>query len=227
MPHRKTCKRFNNPCDAHALTFSCFRRQAFLSKDGSRQWLIEAIDRSRRKLPFHVWAYVIMPDHAHLLVWPRRKGGAALFAQTSSEKERRPLFFSVRFFSRGKAPVFRVPRFIRFSALRAITDFGKSGWPDHASAGPIGHMGITETLPPSRVLLLLPFALRFRWLGSVERWIAVVHPDDLDRIGNVVKLADARCGVIFYQQPITPVHENGQRPGENTQPYSPSHDKPS
>jgi hypothetical protein len=66
VPHRKTCKRFNNPCDAHALTFSCFRRQPFLSKDGSRQWLIEGIDRARRKLPFHVWAYVIMPDHAHL-----------------------------------------------------------------------------------------------------------------------------------------------------------------
>jgi putative transposase len=70
MPHRKTCKRYNNPGDAHALTFSCFRRQAFLSKDGSRQWLIEAIDRARRKLHFHVWAYVIMPEHAHLLVWP-------------------------------------------------------------------------------------------------------------------------------------------------------------
>jgi putative transposase len=70
MSHRKTCKRYNNPGDAHALTFSCFRRQAFLSKDGSRQWLIEAVDRARRMHRFHVWAYVIMPEHAHLLVWP-------------------------------------------------------------------------------------------------------------------------------------------------------------
>ena len=70
MPHRKTCKRYNTPGDAHALTFSCFRRQAFLSKDGSRQWLIEAIERARETLRFHVWAYVIMPEHAHLLVWP-------------------------------------------------------------------------------------------------------------------------------------------------------------
>jgi putative transposase len=70
MPHRKTCKRHNNPGDAHALTFSCFQRQPFLSKDRSRQWLIEAIDRARDKLHFHVWAYVIMPEHAHLLVWP-------------------------------------------------------------------------------------------------------------------------------------------------------------
>ena len=70
MPHRKTCKRYNTPGDAHALTFSCFQRQPFLIKDRSRQWLIEAIDRARGKLHFHVWAYVIMPEHAHLLVCP-------------------------------------------------------------------------------------------------------------------------------------------------------------
>jgi putative transposase len=73
MPHRKTCKRQNTPGDAHALTFSCFRRQAFLSKDRCRQWLIEGIDRARDKLRFHVWAYVVMPEHAHLLVWPTQK----------------------------------------------------------------------------------------------------------------------------------------------------------
>ena len=33
MPDRKTCKRYNNPGEAHALTFSCFRRQTFLGKD--------------------------------------------------------------------------------------------------------------------------------------------------------------------------------------------------
>ena len=70
MVHRKTCKRFNTPGEAHALTFSCFRRQPFLSKDGGRQGLVDAIEQARRKLAFHVWAYVIMPEHAHLLVWP-------------------------------------------------------------------------------------------------------------------------------------------------------------
>ncbi len=70
MPHRKTCKRFNNPGDAHALTFSCFHRQPFLIKDRTRRWLIDAIDQARRKHQYHLWAYVIMPEHAHLLVWP-------------------------------------------------------------------------------------------------------------------------------------------------------------
>jgi putative transposase len=70
MFRHKTCKRYNDPSHAHALTFSCFKRQAFLSKDRSRTWLIEAIDRARTKHRFHVWAYVIMPEHAHLLIWP-------------------------------------------------------------------------------------------------------------------------------------------------------------
>jgi len=70
MIYRKSCKRYNDPGHAHALTFSCFRRQAFLSKDRSRTWLVEAIDRARAKHHFHVWAYVIMPEHAHLFIWP-------------------------------------------------------------------------------------------------------------------------------------------------------------
>jgi putative transposase len=70
MRHRKTCKRYNDPGHAHVLTFSCFRRQPFLSKDRSRQWFIEAVDRARLKHRFHVWAYVMMPEHVHLLLWP-------------------------------------------------------------------------------------------------------------------------------------------------------------
>jgi putative transposase len=70
MHNRNRCKRYNDPGHAHALTFSCFHRQAFLSKDRSRNWLTEAIDRARTKHHFHVWAYVIMPEHAHLLFLP-------------------------------------------------------------------------------------------------------------------------------------------------------------
>jgi putative transposase len=70
MTHRKTCKRFNDPGHAHALTFSCFRRQPFLSKHRSRAWFIEALERARDKHRFHIWAYVIMPEHAHVLLWP-------------------------------------------------------------------------------------------------------------------------------------------------------------
>ncbi len=68
---RKTCKRYNEPGHAHELTFSCHKRLPLLSKDRTRRWLIEAIHEARRSCKFDLWAYVIMPEHAHLLVWPR------------------------------------------------------------------------------------------------------------------------------------------------------------
>jgi putative transposase len=50
--HRKLCRRINEPGHAHALTFSCFQRRPFLSKDGSRRWLIAAIEQARAKHAF-------------------------------------------------------------------------------------------------------------------------------------------------------------------------------
>src|SRR5687767_2147446 len=73
VPHRKRCKRFNDPGHAHYLTFSCFQRRPFLSRDRTRQWLVDAIALSREKHEFDLWAYVIMPEHAHAIILPRRE----------------------------------------------------------------------------------------------------------------------------------------------------------
>jgi putative transposase len=70
MPHRKTCQRFNDVGHAHFLTFSCFRRQPFLAYDRAGGWLVDAVNRAREKHRFHVWAYVVTPEHVHLLIWP-------------------------------------------------------------------------------------------------------------------------------------------------------------
>jgi hypothetical protein len=69
-PHSKLCRRLNEPGHAHALTFSCFRRQPFLSRDRTRRWMLEAIASARATHGFHLWAYVLMPEHLHLLIWP-------------------------------------------------------------------------------------------------------------------------------------------------------------
>jgi putative transposase len=67
----KTCRRYNDPGDAHTLTFSCFQQRPFLSSERTCMWLIDALDSARRRHGFELWAYVIMPDHVHLLIWPR------------------------------------------------------------------------------------------------------------------------------------------------------------
>jgi putative transposase len=74
MPRRKIRHRqnYNDPGDAHELTWSCYQRYQFLRAERSCVWLKEAIDEARVELDFAVWAYVFMPEHVHLIVWPRR-----------------------------------------------------------------------------------------------------------------------------------------------------------
>ena len=66
----KRCKRFNDPGHAHELTCSCFQQQPFLTGDMARNWLVDAIKLARQRHSFHLWAYVIMPEHVHILLWP-------------------------------------------------------------------------------------------------------------------------------------------------------------
>jgi putative transposase len=68
--HRKQVRSYNTPGHAHELTFSCFRRLPLLSRDRTRRWFIEALEQARRKLRLFLWAYVIMPEHVHVLLCP-------------------------------------------------------------------------------------------------------------------------------------------------------------
>jgi putative transposase len=68
----KTCRRYNDAGHAHSLTFTCFHGKAFLSKSRTCQWLIDALSTARERLQFDVWAYVIMPEHCHILLFPRQ-----------------------------------------------------------------------------------------------------------------------------------------------------------
>ncbi|HOI56879.1 MAG TPA: transposase [Phycisphaerae bacterium] len=72
--HRKTRRTFNEPGHAHHLTFSCYQRLPLLVRDRTRLWVIEAIRTVRTRHNVSLLAYVIMPEHVHLLVWPRQKG---------------------------------------------------------------------------------------------------------------------------------------------------------
>ena len=68
---RKKCKRYNVPWDPHALTFSCYKGRALLGQDRTREHLARAIRLAKKAHGFNVWAYVIMPEHVHLLILPR------------------------------------------------------------------------------------------------------------------------------------------------------------
>lgn len=68
---RKLRGSHNDPGQAHELTFSCYHGLPLLGKDRTRQWFVDALDQARRKLDLELWAYVIMPEHAHVLLLPR------------------------------------------------------------------------------------------------------------------------------------------------------------
>jgi putative transposase len=68
---RKRLKHFDIAGDAHFITFSCFGRMPLLSKDRTRIWLVEAIENARIRHEFDLWGWVFMPEHVHLMIYPR------------------------------------------------------------------------------------------------------------------------------------------------------------
>lgn len=63
---------FNEPGHAHELTFSCYHGYPFLRAERTCTWLAQAIAAARRELDFALWAYVFMPEHVHVLIYPRQ-----------------------------------------------------------------------------------------------------------------------------------------------------------
>jgi putative transposase len=68
--YRKTRVVCNVPGNAHELTWTCFHNRPFFNADRCSNWFLLALERSRRKYAYHLWAYVIMPTHVHVLLWP-------------------------------------------------------------------------------------------------------------------------------------------------------------
>src|SRR5881275_522931 len=66
-------KSYNIPGHAHELTFSCYHRYPFLKSERYCQWLAESIENARRSQAFQLWAFVFMPDHVHLIIYPERE----------------------------------------------------------------------------------------------------------------------------------------------------------
>ena len=69
-PHRKRLRHYDEPGQAHELTFSCYQRLPLLTSPTCCALLSEAIDRAVAKQGFELIAFVYMPEHVHLIVFP-------------------------------------------------------------------------------------------------------------------------------------------------------------
>jgi putative transposase len=65
-------RHFNTPRHAHELTFSCYRKKPYFIDRHACIILMEEIESARQLYEFDLWAYVIMPNHVHLLFWPKK-----------------------------------------------------------------------------------------------------------------------------------------------------------
>lgn len=117
--HRKTIKHVHELGDFHELTFSCYRRMQLLDDDRRRRMLCESIDKAIANHTFRLVAFVRMPEHVHLLVYPTTtpvKIGALLYVikrpfsyrvKKLLEEERSPLLNELTIRERPGKTTFR------------------------------------------------------------------------------------------------------------------------
>ena len=72
-PHgrRKRVRHYHDPGHIHELTFSCYHRWPLLTNDVWRGMLAESIDRAMEHHRYRLAAFVFMPEHVHLLIYPQ------------------------------------------------------------------------------------------------------------------------------------------------------------
>ena len=67
-PIRRTMKRWETPGQARYLTFSCYRRLPLFHSDKIKDAFAERLAKVVDELEFDLYAWVIMPEHVHLLL---------------------------------------------------------------------------------------------------------------------------------------------------------------
>ncbi len=63
-------RRIESLRDSRFLTFSCYRRLPLLQSDWARDIAVEQLALTHDRLGFHLYSWVVMLNHVHLLIWP-------------------------------------------------------------------------------------------------------------------------------------------------------------
>jgi len=61
-------KRFQNTGQSHFITFCCYHRRKLLTSPTSMRVFELALERDRRTFGLRIYAYVVMPEHVHVLL---------------------------------------------------------------------------------------------------------------------------------------------------------------
>jgi putative transposase len=67
----KKLKRVDGRRHAREINFTCFQERPFLRSERACGWFVESEVRALEQHDVRLWAYVIMPAHVHMVVFPR------------------------------------------------------------------------------------------------------------------------------------------------------------
>ncbi len=70
----------------HYLTENTYRRARIFDSDRFRHKFVQTLDELRTELGFKIFAYVLMPEHCHLLLWPSTAANPSQIMQKLSER---------------------------------------------------------------------------------------------------------------------------------------------
>jgi putative transposase len=97
-------KRFQQAESLHFITFSCFHRFPFLQQSEPKDFVEATLERIRASHQARIYAYVLMPEHVHLLMNEPPFIVLAQFLKALKQmtsrtlKKNRPRFWEQRYF---------------------------------------------------------------------------------------------------------------------------------
>ncbi|HTD97471.1 MAG TPA: transposase [Edaphobacter sp.] len=84
-------KRFQQTRQFHFITFSCYKRQPFLHPAEAKDTVQQILEQTRKQQDLCIAAYVLMPEHVHLLTDEPSTGTVATFLQILKQLTSRQL----------------------------------------------------------------------------------------------------------------------------------------
>ncbi len=101
-------KRYHQSEQFHFITFSCYRRKPLLQNPEAKDTLERILEQVREKQDLKLVAYVLMPEHVHLLTDEPGQGTIATFLQILKQRSSHALkstgsdqFWQRRYFDRN------------------------------------------------------------------------------------------------------------------------------
>jgi putative transposase len=88
---RNPLKRYYGDGDLHFVTFSCYRRRAYLGPPRARDELVKILNLVRCRFGFRLIGYVVMPEHVHLLLSESQPANPSKILQTLKQNMSRTM----------------------------------------------------------------------------------------------------------------------------------------